>query len=60
MGKQSSLGPIDPQINGLPVSGIIAEFYHANKEIIEDKNNVWGPIISGYPPSLIENCKKKL
>ena len=60
MGKQSSLGPIDPQINGLPASGIIAEFYHASKEIKEDKNklHVWQPIISGYHPSLIETCKK--
>ncbi len=60
MGKQSSLGPIDPQINGLPASGIIAEFYHASKEIKEDKNkmHVWQPVISGYHPSLIETCKK--
>ena len=62
MGKQSSLGPIDPQINGWPASGIVSEFYHANKEMREDKSkiNVWGPVISGYPPSLIENCKKAL
>ena len=62
MGKQSSLGPIDPQINGLPASGIVSEFYHANKEIKGDKSkmNVWGPIIAGYHPSLIENCKKAI
>ena len=62
MGKQSSLGPIDPQINGLPASGIVSEFYHANKEIKQDRSkmNVWGPIISGYHPSLIENCKKAI
>ena len=60
MGKQSSLGPIDPQINGLPASGIIAEFYRASKEIEENKNklHVWRPIISGYHPSLIETCNK--
>ena len=62
MGKQSSLGPIDPQINGLSASGIVSEFYHANKEIKQDssKMNVWGPIISGYAPSLIETCKKAI
>ncbi len=62
MGKQSSLGPIDPQINGLPASGIVSEFYHANKEMKQDRSkiNIWGPIISGYPPSLIENCKKAI
>ena len=60
MGKQSSLGSIDPQINGLPASGIVEEFYHASTEIKSDKNkiHVWQPIISGYHPSLIETCKK--
>lgn len=62
MGKQSSLGPIDPQINGLPASGIVSEFYHANKEIKNDKDkiNVLGPVISDYHPSLIETCKKAI
>lgn len=62
MGKQSSLGPIDPQVNGLPASGIVSEFYSASKEMKEDKSksNVWGPVISRYPPSLIENCKKAI
>lgn len=58
MGKQSSLGPIDPQINGLPASNIVAEFYRANKEIKLDKSriNIWNSVISRYPPSLIETC----
>lgn len=62
MGRQSSLGPIDPQINGLPASGIVSEFYHASKEIKQDSSrmNVWGPIIAGYHPSLIETCKKAI
>ena len=44
MGRQSSLGPIDPQIDGLPASGILSEFYNANKEMNQDKSkiNVWG------------------
>lgn len=62
MGNQSSLGPIDPQINGLPASSIVAEFYHANEEMRKDKSkiNVWDPVISGYHPSLIESCKKAI
>ena len=62
MGKQSSLGPIDPQINGLPATGILAEFYNANKEIKEDGDmiNVWEPVLSGYRPSLIESCKNAI
>ena len=62
MGKQSSLGPIDPQISGLPASGIVSEFRNAHEEIKEDKDkiNVWGPIISRYYPSLIDSCKKAI
>ena len=62
MGKQSSLGPVDPQISGLPASGILSEFYGANEEMKEDKDkiNVWGPVISMYHPSLIDSCKKAM
>ncbi len=62
MGKQSSLGPIDPQISGLPASGIVSEFRNAHEEIKEDKDkiNVWGPVISRYYPSLIDSCKKAI
>lgn len=62
MGKQSSLGPIDPQINGWPASGIVSEFYNASDEMRRDKSkiNAWGPVISSYPPSLIEICKKAI
>lgn len=62
MGRQSSLGPIDPQINGLPASGIVSEFDRARKEIKLDpsKISVWGPIISRYTPSLIETCENAI
>lgn len=62
MGKQSSLGPIDPQISGLPASGIVSEFRNANKEIKEDKDkiNVWRPVISRYYPSLLDSCEKAI
>jgi ClpP class serine protease len=29
MGKQSSLGPIDPQLRGIPAQGVISEFRQA-------------------------------
>ena len=62
MGKQSSLGPIDPQISGLPASGILSEFCNAHEDIKRDKMliHVWRPIISKYPPLLIETCKKAI
>lgn len=62
MGKQSSIGPIDPQVGGLPASGVIHEFYNASDEISQDpdKSKVWNPILSGYYPSLVESCKKAM
>ena len=62
MGKQSSIGPIDPQINGMSAVGIVSEFDRAKEEIKQDGStiNVWGAIISGYPPSLIETCEKAI
>ena len=60
MGNQSSLGPIDPQFNGIAASGILDEFKQAHKEITEDKNkiHVWQPIIAKYSPALIGECEK--
>ena len=33
MGKQSNLGPIDPQFNGIPAHGVLEEFKRALKEV---------------------------
>jgi len=62
MGKQSSLGPIDPQHRGLPVYGVIEEFEQAHKEIKADQSKmyVWQPIIAKYTPALIGECAKAL
>ena len=60
MGKHSSLGPIDPQIQGLPAHGIVQEFKRAHEEIKADsaKIHVWGPIVSKYIPSLVGQCEQ--
>ena len=60
MGRQSSLGPIDPQLNGIPASGILDEFKQASKEISRNKNKipVWQPIIAKYSPALIGECQR--
>jgi hypothetical protein len=62
MGKQSSLGPIDPQMGGLPAHGIVEEFKRAYKEIKEDQLKIalWQPIIAKYPPALIGECEKAI
>lgn len=62
MGKQSSLGPIDPQINGLPAHGVIEEFQRAAREIQSNPAliAVWQPIIAKYTPAFIGECEKAM
>ena len=62
MGKHSSLGPIDPQFNGLPAHGIVEEFNRARSEISADPSTIplWQPIIAKYPPTLIGECEKAI
>lgn len=62
MGKHSSLGPIDPQIGGLPAHGIKEEFEKAKEEIASDPSTipVWQPIIAKYTPTLVGECEKAI
>lgn len=62
MGKQSSLGPIDPQLGGIAAHGVIEEFQRAYEEISADQNKipVWQPIIAKYSPTLIGECYKAI
>jgi ClpP class serine protease len=55
MGKQSNLGPIDPQFNGVPSSAVIQEFERAAQEIKKDPTRIplWQVIISKYHPTFI-------
>lgn len=62
MGKQSSLGPIDPQFGNLPAHGVVEEFKRAHQEIQADptKIPIWQPIIAKYHPTLIGECEKAI
>lgn len=62
MGKQSSLGPIDPQFGNLPAQGLIAEFERARDEINQNPNAIplWQPIISQYSPTLLNSCQNAI
>ncbi len=59
MGKHSNLGPIDPQLNGVPAAGVIEEFRTAYEEIKADSGRVaiWQHIIRQYPPSFLGQCE---
>ncbi len=62
MGKHSSLGPIDPQMDGLPCEAIIAEFQRAREEILNNTDNayLWEFIISKYHPTLLSSCQNAI
>lgn len=62
MGKESSLGPIDPQYNGIPAHGVIEEFNEAKNALKTDPKSwpVWQTIISQYHPTFIGECAKAI
>ena len=58
LGKQSSLGPIDPQIFGMPAQAILDEFQLAIESIKSDPAStpLWQQIVSRYHPSFLTEC----
>jgi membrane-bound ClpP family serine protease len=60
MGKQSSLGPVDPQFGGIPAHGVLEEFTRAYNEMVNDPRTipVWQPVIAKYGPTFIGECDK--
>lgn len=62
MGKQSSLGPIDPQLGGIAAHGVVEEFTRAKREVQQDSSSIpiWQAIIANYRPTLIGDCEKAI
>ncbi len=62
LGKESSLGPIDPQIGGIPAHGVVEEFTRAKAEIKADTSTIpiWQPILAKYSPTFIGECEKAI
>jgi len=62
MGKHSSLGPIDPQVLGIPAHGVVEEFKRARDEIKKDPSSIplWQPILAKYRPAFIGECQKAM
>ena len=59
MGKHSALGPIDPQLAGLPALGVKKEFERAYLEIKKEPHKlaVWEPILRKYHPTFLTQCE---
>jgi hypothetical protein len=62
MGKQSSLGPIDPQFGVIAAANLLAEVQRAHREILANPNTAffWNPILSQITPSFIERCEQAI
>ena len=62
MGKESNLGPIDPQLAGIPAHGVVQEFKRAVREIKRDPAKVvlWQQIIGQYRPTFLGQCENAI
>lgn len=59
MGKQSSIGPIDPQFGAMAASGLLQEFERIRQEIKNDSSNalLWEPVLRAIRPGFITECE---
>jgi membrane-bound ClpP family serine protease len=62
MAEHSNLGPIDPQIFGMPAHGLVEEFARAKAEVAANPANavLWQPIIAKYAPALLGEAEKAI
>lgn len=62
MGKQSNIGPIDPQFGGMSCAAVIEEFEKAKEDIKMNPASapLWQVIISKYHPTFLGDCKKAI
>lgn len=62
MGKQSNLGPIDPQMGGLACEAVLAEFQQAKNDIKVNPHAapLWQVIISKYHPTFLTACSQAI
>ena len=59
MGKESSLGPIDPQYYNVPAQGVLKEFEKAIEQTEQSPNKalIWREIIQQYRPTFLGECE---
>jgi len=62
MGQQSNLGPIDPQMRGIPCHGAVQEFRRAVREVKRDPSKIviWQQIIGQYRPTFLGQCENAI
>lgn len=62
MGKESSIGPIDPQFGAMAANGLLQEFERIRTEIKQDPSNalLWEPILRTIRPGFITECENAI
>jgi hypothetical protein len=66
MGRQSQLGPIDPQLTiggkSMSARGVVSQFERASSEILADPKaaHVWAPITQSLGPALLTDAQSAL
>ena len=62
MGKQSNLGPIDPQMGGIACQAVLDEFEKAKEDIKTNPHAapLWQVIISKYHPTFLGACQNSI
>ena len=60
MGKQSSIGPIDPQFGSMAALGVLEEFNRAAEEIKENPGKIplWQSIYAKIPAGFLTECQQ--
>ncbi|MBR0764224.1 SDH family Clp fold serine proteinase [Bradyrhizobium japonicum] len=59
MGKESSLGPVDPQYGAISAVGLLKEVRRAHDEILQNNQSAlfWNPILQKITPSFLQRCE---
>jgi len=62
MGKHSNLGPIDPQMGGLPCQAVLSEFKQAIEEIKSNPSSavLWQAIYGKLNPTFLTGCAQAI
>jgi len=62
MGRQSSIGPIDPQFGNMAAFGVVEEFNRVIKDIKNDPASIpmWQAIYSKIPAGFITKCQQAI
>ena len=60
MGRQSCLGPFDPQIGGIACQSVLKEFEKAKEDIRQNPHalGLWQVIFSKYTPTFLVTCEQ--